>query len=177
VYKYKPLFDHGVLLMTFYGDYFADEILQSYLAIVKTLKLDEAYALKILIIDLADVTSMTLHNTDAAGLGHWEKTVIKALAHPEKNSAEHLKSLQIHYVLPKDSAIREIFIERLLRITGTTERTKTQEPNNWPGIRHREIGNRAIDDLPSLLGSLDLLQLLPLLGGEKWTLKPGQFVK
>ena len=64
--EYKALVDEGVVIFRFFDKYVADEGYQLQLRFTKSLTIDEIYSMKIMIWDLSDVTSMTLHDTDGA---------------------------------------------------------------------------------------------------------------
>ena len=153
MYRYKTFIDEGVLITKFYGEYIADEGDKSLLAISKSMKLDERYAIKKVIWDLQGVTAMTLINTDIARVTHWETELFKLFEHPGKDAAEHLKAVEIYHVQPDNSAVRDAFRERLSRVSNTTRKTPV-------------IDGRKPRDLPELLESLNLIKLLPLLDGE-----------
>ena len=153
MYSYKNFFDEGVLVTKFYGEYIADEGDKSLLDITKPMTIDERYAIKTVIWDLQDVTAMTMINTDVARVEYFENQLFKLFEHPGKDAAEHLKAIELYHVQPSNSAVDDIFRERLKRVSNT--------PRKLPLLD----GNKP-RDLPELLQSLDLLKLLPLLAGE-----------
>jgi hypothetical protein len=153
VYSYKTFFDEGVLITKFCGEYIADEGDKSLLAISASMEIEERYAIKTVIWDLQDVTAMTMINTDVARVALFEKELFKIFEGPGRDAAEHMKTIQIYHIQPDNSAIADIFRERLERVS--TMKRKT------PVIDVREP-----KDLPELLASLDLLKLQPLIEGE-----------
>jgi hypothetical protein len=153
VYSYKTFFDEGVLITKFCGEYIADEGDKSLLAITKSMEMDERYAIKTVIWDLQDVTAMTMVNTDVARVGLFEKELFKIFKHPGKDAAEHLEAVEIYHVQPDNSAVGDIFRERLARVSNPARKIPLIDGNEPRG-------------LSELLESLDLLKLLPLLAGE-----------
>lgn len=153
MYVYKTFLEVGVLMMKFSGSYFADEADQGLLAIARSMGLDEKFAITTVILDLKDVTSMTLANTDRARVSHWESELFSTFNHPLKDAAAHLAAIEIVNVLPANSMVRNMFLERLARLSSNRRATP--------------VGGKDFDDLDDLLESLDLLSLLPFLA-EGW---------
>ena len=150
MYSYNAFFDEGVLITRFYGEYIADEGDKSLLAISKSMEVCERYAIKTVIWDLRDVTAMTMINTDVARVVYFEKELLKIFQHPGKDAAEHLGAIKTYYVQPRNSAVGDLFRERLARVSNTARKTPLPDGN--------EPRN-----LSELLESLDLLELLPIL--------------
>ena len=150
---YKALFDEGVLFVKFHGEYVSDEGDRAMLSISRSMSLDEKYAIKKVIWDLKDVTSMTLQNTDGARLARWDRDIIRLLEHPEKDLTAYLKELELFYIEPEDSGVNKIFVERLVRIATPTRQL--------PRVAGLDVGN-----LHDLLEALGLLRLEPMLDGE-----------
>jgi hypothetical protein len=162
--EYKLLLDEGVLVARFFDDYVADEADQLMLRIVQSLTMDEIYSLKLLIWDLKDVTSMTLQNTDLARVGHFEQKIVKSLVgfkQPSNTSGRStedviafVNNLKFVCVGPGDSAVRDIFAERLDRIRVKSRKMQTLTMGDEKNVHE-------------LLQSLGLERLKPRLEG-KW---------
>ena len=101
--EYKALLDEGVVIFRFFADYVADEGDQLLQRFIKLLTIDEIYSIKTMIWDLSDVTSMTLHNTDRARMANFNKQLVSAIEHPEKNVDAFLSNLVLYYVKSKNS--------------------------------------------------------------------------
>ncbi len=153
MYRYKNFFDEGLLIVKFYGEYIAEEGDSSVLAICRSMDIDERYAIKTVIFDLQDVTAMTLVNTDVARVAHFDKELFEIFEGPGIDAAEHIKTVHVYHVQPDNSAIADIFRERLTRVSRNIRKTPLVDGNEPRG-------------LTELLESLGLLKILPLLDRE-----------
>ncbi len=151
--EYKALLDEGVVIFRFFGDYVADEGDQLLQRFIKLLTIDEIYSIKTMIWDLSDVTSMTLHNTDRARMANFNKQLVSAIEHPEKNVDAFLSNLVLYYVKSKNKRVREIWVERLERLKTPTR--------TLPSMAAADVEN-----LHELLKQLGLLRLAPMLDCE-----------
>jgi hypothetical protein len=149
VYVYKTFFEQGVLMVKFSGRYYKDEADQGILDIARSMKMDEKFAITTVILDLKDVTSMTLADTDRARVSYWERQIFETFSHPEKDAAAHLAAIKYFNVLPENSVVKDTYLSRLLRV--------------HPGMKAVSVYDNHFNDLGDLLESLDLLDLLPLL--------------
>ena len=149
MYIYKTFDELGVLMVKFSGSYFKDEANQGLLNIARSMELDEKFAMTTVILDLTDVTSMTMANTDRARVYYWEREIFAAFNHPGRDAAAHLKAIKYFNVLPRDKALKDLYLLRLMKVhTGMT---------TVPSLKHH------FDDIADLLESLNLLELMPLL--------------
>jgi hypothetical protein len=149
VYMYKAFLEIGVLMVKFSGDYFKDEANEGLLNIARSMNMDEKFAITTVILDLNDVTSMTLANTDRARVYYWEREIFATFDHPEKDAAAHLQAIKYFNVLPENRALKERYLARLLKVHS--------------GMIGVPVIDNHFNDLADLLQSLDLLELLPLL--------------
>jgi hypothetical protein len=149
VYIYKMFIAVGVLVVKFSGLYLKDEGNQSLLKIARSMQMDERFAITTVILDLKDVTSMTLANSDRARVHYWEREIFAIFDHPEKDAGAHLKAIKYYSVLPENSVVKDLYLLRLKRVhTGMAV---------LPGAENY------FNDLADLLQLLNLLDLLPLL--------------
>jgi hypothetical protein len=149
VYIYKMFLAVGVLVVKFSGPYLKDEGNQSLLKIARSMQMDERFAITTVILDLKDVTSMTLANSDRAGVHYWEREIFAIFDHPEKDAGAHLMAIKYYSVLPENSVVKDLYLLRLKRVhTGMAV---------LPGAENY------FNDLADLLQLLNLLDLLPLL--------------
>ena len=149
MYDYKAYFEVGVLMMKFSGSYIEDEADQGFLTIVRSMKLDEKFAITKVIFDLKNVTSMTLANTDRSRVSHWEAELCSIYNRPGKDPVAYLATIEIYCILPDDSVVKDIYLERIAKLSS--------------GQRITPVGGKYFNDLPDLLEHLDLLDLPPLL--------------
>ena len=117
MYVYKSLFDGGVLIIKFSGNYLSDDARQSLLDIARLMNPDEIYAITTVILDLKDVTSMTLANTDKARMAYWEREIFSVIKQPKKDAAAHLSALKIFHVLPENNVVKDIFFNRRTKLS------------------------------------------------------------
>ena len=153
MYCYKAFFEEGVLITRFYGEYVAEEGDKSLLAICRSMTLDERLSIKTVIWDLQDVTAMSLANTDIARATSFERELLKMFEPLVEDVAQHMNGIKIFHIPPNNSAVRDIFRERLARVSHPARKTPA-------------IDSDKPKKLPELLESLNLLKLLPLLNGE-----------
>ena len=153
MYVYKIFLEVGVLMMKFSGSYISDEADQGILDIARSMKLDEKFAITRVILDLKDVTSMTLANTDRARVSHWEDELFATFNHPGKDAGAHLAAIEIANILTENSVVRDIYLTRLAKIRSDTRVVAT--------------GGNDFNNVVDLLEYLDLLDILPLLA-EGW---------
>jgi len=118
--EYKALLDEGVVIFRFFDEYVTDEGDQLLLRFIKSLTIDEIYSVKTMIWDLSDVTSMTLHDTDGARMANFNKQMMSAIEHPEKDVVAFLSNLVLYYVKPKNKQVRDVWVERLERLKTPT---------------------------------------------------------
>ena len=150
MYCYKVFYAERVLITRFSGEYFEDEIDTSILAIVNSMTIDQRYSIDTVIWDLQNVTAMSLVNTDYARVIHFDREMFKLFDHPERDAVQRLSEVKLHYIKPEDSAVQEVFRERIERVARPGRIT--------PKL---DIGDpRTISEL---LDSLNLTKLLPLL--------------
>jgi hypothetical protein len=149
MYIYKMFLEVGVLVVKFSGRYLKDEGNQGLLKIARSMKMDERFAITTVILDLKDVTSMTLANTDRAGVQYWEREIFAIFDHPEKDAAAHLKAIKYFSVLPENSVAKDLYLGRLKRVHNSMAALPGDE--NY------------FNDLADLLQLLNLLDLQPLL--------------
>ena len=81
--------------------------------VAKLITLDEKYAITTVILDLKDVTSMTMDNTDSSQSIYWQRELISVMKHPIKDAIAHLSALKIFHVLPENNVVKDIFLNRL----------------------------------------------------------------
>jgi len=153
MYAYKTLFGLGVLILKFSGNYFEDEAQEGLLNVAKLITLDEKYAITTVILDLKDVTSMTMDNTDSSRVAYWQRELISVMTHPKKDAIAHLAALKIFHVLPENNVVKDIFFNR---------RTKLSRDD-----RITRVGSNNFNNLVNVLEHLGLLALMPLLA-EGW---------
>ena len=155
--EYKALLDEGVVIFRFFDEYVADEGDQLQLRFTKSLTIDEIYSMKTLIWDLSDVTSMTLHDTDGARMANFNKQMMSAIEHPEKDVVAFLSNLVLYYVEPKNKQVSDVWAERLKRLKTPTR--------TLPYMAAADAEN-----LRELLTMLGLERLSPMLDSEWQTL-------
>lgn len=155
--EYKALLDEGVLILRFFDEYVADEGDQLLMRLLNSMTIDEIYSLKIVIWDLSDVTSMSLHATDGARMANFNKKIISLLEHPGKDAVAFMHNLELLYIQPNDALVRDIWIERLERLKTPTR--------SLPNIESADVKN-----LHELLKALGLLKLEPILEREWQTI-------
>ena len=149
MYIYKMFLEVGVLVVKFSGRYLEDEGNRGLLKIATSMKMDERFAITTVILDLKDVTSMTLANSDRARVYYWEREIYAIFDYPEKDAGAHLKAIKYYSILPENSVVKDLYLIRLKRIhTGMAV---------LPGAENY------FNDLADLLQLLNLLDLLPLL--------------
>jgi len=155
--EYKALLDEGVVIFRFFDEYVTDEGDQLLLRFIKLLTIDEIYSVKTMIWDLSDVTSMTLHNTDGARMANFNKQMMSAIEHPEKDVVAFLSNLVLYYVKPKNKQVRDVWVERLERLKTPTR--------TLPSMAAADVEN-----LHELLTMLGLVRLSPMLDCEWQTI-------
>ena len=155
--EYKALLDEGVVIFRFFDEYVADEGDQLQLRFTKSLTIDEIYSMKTLIWDLSDVTSMTLHDTDVARMANFNKQMVSAIEHPEKDVVAFLSNLVLYYIKPKSKQVRDVWVERLERLKTPTR--------TLPSMAATDVEN-----LHELLTMLGLVRLSPMLDREWQTI-------
>ena len=117
MYVYKSLFDGGVLIIKFSGNYLSDDARQSLLDIARLMNPDEIYAITTVILDLKDVTSMTMDNTDSSQSIYWQRELISVIKHPKKDAIAHMAALKIFHVLPENNVVKDIFFNRRTKLS------------------------------------------------------------
>ena len=125
--------------------------------VAKLITLDEKYAITTVILDLKDVTSMTMDNTDSSQVAYRQRELISVIKHPKKDAIAHMAALKIFHVLPENNVVKDIFLNRLKKLSGDDRITK----------RVSKIRSDNFSNLVDVLEQLDLLNLLPLLA-EGW---------
>ena len=155
--EYKALLDEGVVIFRFFDEYVADEGDQLLLRFIKSLTIDEIYSMKIMIWDLSDVTSMTLHDTDGARMANFNKQMMSAIEHPEKDVVAFLSNLGLYYVKPKSKQVSDVWVERLERLKTPTR--------TLPSMAATDVEN-----FHELLTMLGLVRLSPMLDREWQTI-------
>ena len=155
--EYKALLDEGVVIFRFFDEYVTDEGDQLLLRFIKSLTIDEIYSMKIMIWDLSDVTSMTLHDTDGARMAKFNNQTMSAIEHPEKDVVAFLSNLVLYYIKPKSKQVRDVWVERLERLKTPTR--------TLPSMAASDVEN-----LHELLTMLGLVRLLPMLDREWQTI-------
>ena len=153
MYVYKSLFNVGVLIIKFSGNYLSDDARQSLLDIARLMNPDEIYAINTVILDLKDVTSMTLANTDKARMAYWQREIFSVIKHPKKDVAAHLAAVKIFHVLPENNVVKDMFFKRVTKLS--------------PEDRITEIRDDNFHNLVDVLEQLDLLDHMPL-PAEGW---------
>ena len=120
--------------------------------------MDEKFAITKVILDLKDVTSMTFAQADRSRASHIETELYSIFNCPGKDPVAHLATIEVYSILPEDSVVKGIYLERLRRLSG--------------GPRTISIGDKYLyfNDLTDLLEHLDLLDLPPLLADGSNTL-------
>ena len=159
MYVYKDFIDLGVLVIKFSGSFVDDEARQSVLHIARSMSQHEIQAIRTVILDLKDITSTTMANTDTAGVSHWKRELFSVSNLPIKDIAAHIASMKVFEILPENSVAKDGFIKR------TAHLKRTDKINS--------AGNSQFSDILDLLEHLDLLTIIPLLA-EGWKEGPAQ---
>jgi hypothetical protein len=113
--------------------------------------------MKIMIWDLSDVTSMTLHDTDGARMAKFNNQMMSAIEHPDKDVVAFLSNLVLYYVKPKSKQVSDVWVERLERLKTPTR--------TLPSFAAADVEN-----LHELLTMLGLERLSPMLDCEWQTI-------
>jgi len=150
--EYKALLDEGVLIFRFFDEYVADEADRLMVRVLRSMTIDERYSIKIIIWDLCDVTSMTLHATDGARVANSNTQILSLLERPGKDAIALMRNLELFYLKPKNELVRDVWVERLERI----KRSNRTLPS---------VGPADVENLHDLLKCLGLLKLEPMLVG------------
>ncbi len=151
--EYIILPDEGVAIFRFFGEYVGSEADRTMLKFIDALSLDEVYSFNLIIWDLSDVDSMTLHDTDGARVAQFNEEVFRKLQYPGRDAGLLLSNLTVLHIPPKDTKVKEIWLERLDRIS--------IQPRIVPHVQSSKAEN-----LPGLLRSLNLQRLIPMLKRE-----------
>lgn len=159
MYVYKDFIDLGVLVIKFSGGFVDDEARQSLLHIARLMSQHEILAIRTVILDLKDINSTTMGNTDTAGVSHWKRELFSVSNLPIKDIFAHIASIKVFEILPENSVAKDGYIKRTANLTRADKINST--------------GNSQFSDIADLLEHLDLLALMPLLA-EGWKEGPAQ---
>jgi hypothetical protein len=118
--EYALLNNNAVLMIRFTGGYDGADVDNAVLAIIKHLGVEQGRCIKSCILDLEQVESMTLRDTDFARRDLWLRQLQAALGLTGAIH-EHLSQIDFCVVEPRLDHLREIYHERLRRVNNKRE--------------------------------------------------------
>ncbi|MFT6436198.1 MAG: hypothetical protein ACJAVI_004257 [Candidatus Azotimanducaceae bacterium] len=114
---------------------------------------NEIYAINTVILDLKDVTSTTMANTDTSRVTQWQRELFSILHHPKRDAAAYIAATKLFQTLPENSVVKDAFLK--MHVNLSQDHSVNQ------------IGNNNFSDVADLLANLDISALTPLLA-EGW---------